>query len=113
MRLPLAPWLAGYRREWLGADVVAGLTTAAIVVPKAMAYGVIEYTALVMLTEAEESLRARGVSLWLAALNPDALRTIERSSLGATLGRERMQFDLHHALAAWRRSVRGSDVSNV
>jgi MFS superfamily sulfate permease-like transporter len=61
----------------------------------------IEYTALVMLTEAEQKLRERGITLWLAALNPDLLRRIERSPLGAALGRERMFFDMHKALAAW------------
>src|SRR5215813_10524118 len=30
-----------YKREWLGADIVAGLTTAAVVIPKAMAYATI------------------------------------------------------------------------
>jgi MFS superfamily sulfate permease-like transporter len=34
-------WLAGYRKEWLGADLLAGLTTAAVVIPKAMAYATI------------------------------------------------------------------------
>jgi high affinity sulfate transporter 1 len=33
--------LSDYRREWLRPDVVAGLTTAAVVVPKAMAYATI------------------------------------------------------------------------
>jgi high affinity sulfate transporter 1 len=48
-------WLAGYRPEWLRLDVVAGLTAAAVVIPKAMAYATIAglpvqvglYTALV------------------------------------------------------------------
>jgi len=35
---PLPDWLVHYRRDWLGADLVAGLITAAIVIPKAMAY---------------------------------------------------------------------------
>jgi MFS superfamily sulfate permease-like transporter len=34
-------WLAGYRREWLRPDVIAGLTTAAVVIPKAMAYATV------------------------------------------------------------------------
>jgi high affinity sulfate transporter 1 len=34
-------WLAQYQRQWLRADVVAGLTTAAVVIPKAMAYATI------------------------------------------------------------------------
>ena len=34
-------WLASYHREWLRADAVAGLTTAAVVIPQAMAYATI------------------------------------------------------------------------
>lgn len=62
----------------------------------------IEYTALVMLTEAEQNLRERGVSLWLASLNPDLLKLIERSPLGSALGRDRMFFNLSKALEAYR-----------
>ncbi len=39
--VPAFGWLKTYERSWLGADVVAGLTTAAIVIPKAMAYATI------------------------------------------------------------------------
>jgi sulfate permease, SulP family len=38
------------------------------------------------------------VSLWLAGVNPDLLKVIERSSLGSALGRERMFFNLPKAL---------------
>ena len=38
---PFARWPIAYRREWLRADLVAGLTAAAVVIPKAMAYAVI------------------------------------------------------------------------
>src|SRR5215470_11692991 len=31
----------GYRKEWLRPDVIAGLTAAAVVIPKAMAYATI------------------------------------------------------------------------
>ena len=44
MKQPLVPasaWLAGYQRPWLSADLLAGLTTAAVVIPKAMAYATI------------------------------------------------------------------------
>ena len=34
-------WLRGYQGEWLRPDVVAGLTAAAVVIPKAMAYATI------------------------------------------------------------------------
>jgi sulfate permease, SulP family len=48
-------WLVFYRKEWLRPDVVAGLTTAAVVIPKSMAYATIAglsvqvglYTALI------------------------------------------------------------------
>ena len=51
----LPDWLTDYRKEWLRPDVVAGLTAAAVVIPKAMAYATIAglpvqvglYTALV------------------------------------------------------------------
>jgi sulfate permease, SulP family len=35
---PLLDWLWTYRRDWLRFDILAGLTTAAVVIPKAMAY---------------------------------------------------------------------------
>ena len=39
--LPMLDWLLAYRREWLRLDVIAGLTTGAVVIPKAMAYATI------------------------------------------------------------------------
>jgi sulfate permease, SulP family len=39
--LPLLEWLPDYRKTWLRADIVAGLTTSAVVIPKAMAYATI------------------------------------------------------------------------
>lgn len=36
--LAIRDWLAGYRREWLPADVIAGLTVAAATIPAALAY---------------------------------------------------------------------------
>ena len=41
LRLPLFDWLPRYRKDWLRPDIVAGLTTAAVVVPKSMAYATI------------------------------------------------------------------------
>src|SRR5215471_137656 len=34
-------WLVSYRKDWVRFDVLAGLTAAAVVVPKAMAYATI------------------------------------------------------------------------
>ena len=73
----------------------------------------IEYTALVKLTEAEARFRERGVQLWLAAVNPDLLKILERSPLGAALGHERMFFSLARALEAWQRNSRAVSLPNA
>jgi len=59
----------------------------------------IEYTALRMLTQAEERLRRDGISLWLAGLTPVSLDLIRRAPLGEVLGRERMCFDVPQAVS--------------
>jgi len=64
----------------------------------------IEYTALRMLEAAEENLRRDGVALWLTALNPNVLEVVQRSTLGTTLGRERMFFKLQTAVEAYEKS---------
>src|SRR5262249_57869989 len=38
---PILGWLFGYQKEWLRSDLIAGLITAAVVIPKAMAYATI------------------------------------------------------------------------
>jgi MFS superfamily sulfate permease-like transporter len=40
-RIPFADLLFSYQKEWLRPDVIAGLTAAAVVIPKAMAYATI------------------------------------------------------------------------
>lgn len=69
----------------------------------------IEYSALKMLVEGEERLRARGIELWLVALNPEVLGMVQRSSLGETLGRERLLFNLPLAVERFRAQVAPSD----
>jgi SulP family sulfate permease len=61
----------------------------------------IEYTALRNLIKGEDRLREAGIELWLAALNPAPLDTIERSPLGVTLGHERMHPNLPLAVEAY------------
>ncbi len=65
----------------------------------------LEYTALKMLIEAEQRLRATGVSLWLVGLNPGVLTMVQRSPLGQTLGRERMLFNLEQAVARYQGTI--------
>ena len=62
----------------------------------------LEYSALKMLAEGEERIRAGGVELWLAALNPDVRRVVERAPLGRQLGHERMCFNLEDAVARFQ-----------
>ncbi len=64
----------------------------------------LEYTALKMLTEAEKRQRSRGVMVWLVGLNPEVLATVQRSSLGEVLGRERMFFNLELAVEKYLES---------
>jgi SulP family sulfate permease len=61
----------------------------------------IEYTALKMFTESEQKLRAAGITLWIANLNPNVYEMLHRAPLGATLGRERMFFTLEQAVARY------------
>ena len=61
-----------------------------------------EYTALKMLTEAEQKLRQSGIDLWLAALNPEPLRLVQKSALGKTLDRQRMYFNLEQAVKSFQ-----------
>ena len=39
--IPSALWLRQYPREWLRLDMTAGLTAAAVVIPKSLAYATI------------------------------------------------------------------------
>jgi SulP family sulfate permease len=62
----------------------------------------IEYTALEMLRAGEEKLRQEGVTLWLAGLNPEALRVIQKSLLGEVLSRQRMFLNTQQAVKAYQ-----------
>jgi SulP family sulfate permease len=62
----------------------------------------IEYTALKMLAEAEDKLQRRGVTLWLAALNPEVFATVSRSRIGQILGRDRMFLNVESAVDRYK-----------
>ncbi len=86
-RIPASVWIASYSRAWLGADVVAGLTTAAVVVPKAMAYATIAglppqvglYTAFLPMVV----YAALGTSRVLSTSTTTTLAILGASALGA------------------------------
>ena len=85
--VPAASWLSRYERPWLRADVLAGLTTAAVVIPKAMAYATIAglpvevglYTALVPMVV----YAALGTSRVLSVSTTTTLAILAASALGA------------------------------
>jgi sulfate permease, SulP family len=62
----------------------------------------LEYSALKMLIAAEQRQREAGVSIWLAGVNPDVYAVIQRSSLGDTLGPERLVYNLEIAVDRYR-----------
>jgi len=45
---PIFTWLPSYQKEWLRYDLIAGLTAAAVIIPKAMAYAAIAGLPLVV-----------------------------------------------------------------
>jgi anti-anti-sigma factor len=68
----------------------------------------LEYTALKMFVGAEKQYRERGIRLWLIGMNPEVLSVIRRSSLGETLGREGMYFNLESAVTKYQAEVAGA-----
>jgi SulP family sulfate permease len=87
-------------------DLVAPLVAAAkptVIVLDCSAIFDVEYSALKLLSEAEQRIRDHGAELWLAALNPEARRVVERSPLGKALGPGRMLLDLEHAAGQYLR----------
>jgi high affinity sulfate transporter 1 len=90
-------------------DLLAALVREAsprVVVLECSAIFDIEYSALKMLAEAEQRVRQHGGELWLAALNPEVLRVVQRSPLGQALGRERLFFTTQHAVERYRAVAR-------
>jgi high affinity sulfate transporter 1 len=63
----------------------------------------LEYSALKMLAEGEKRFREeQGVLLWLVGLNPGVLAMVQKSPLGATLGRERMVLNREQTVARFQ-----------
>jgi len=99
--------------ENVGGKLVALMKTAAphVILLDCSAIPGFEYTALKMLIEAEARLRATGVELWLASLNPEALDLVRRTSLAESLGPERMFRGLQEAIAAFEARARTADAA--
>ena len=61
----------------------------------------IEYTALLLLLQAERKLSSTGITLWLVGLNPELDVRIRTSPLGKNLGDERIFLNLDHAVGTY------------
>jgi hypothetical protein len=66
----------------------------------------VDYSALKILIEGDQKLRECGIVRWFVALNPGALRMIQRSALGEMPGRARLLFDLQ-SIGARKRALIG------
>jgi len=83
---PVFNWLPAYRKEWLRYDLIAGLTAAAVIIPKAMAYAAIAglplvvglYTSLVPLVV----YAIMGTSRALSVTSTSTLALLTVSELG-------------------------------
>ncbi|MBN8507945.1 MAG: SulP family inorganic anion transporter [Burkholderiales bacterium] len=62
----------------------------------------IEYSALQALVEGEQRLAERGITLWLAGLNPGVLEVVRHAGLDQRLGRERLLHNAREAIARWQ-----------
>jgi len=71
----------------------------------------IEYSALQMLLEGERRTTERGMTLWLAALNPGVLKVVRQSGLAERLGRERLLFNARAAIERFQTLQSGLDAS--
>jgi len=76
-------------------------SAAKVVILEMSAVPDLEYTALQSLTSMEATLRSAGITLWLAGLNPEVLKVVERSPLGELLGSARIFPNLREAVHAY------------
>ena len=108
--IPSVAWLRVYRKEWLRPDVMAGLTAAAVVIPKAMAYATIAglpvqvglYTVFVPMVIYALTSRPLSVS------TTTTIAMLRRSKLGETFARERMFFSVPIAVDRYERIMDSS-----
>ncbi len=66
-----------------------------------------EYSALQMLIEGEKRTTERGMTMWLAALNPGVLKVVRQSGLAERLGKERLLFNARAAIERFQALPRG------
>jgi high affinity sulfate transporter 1 len=87
--VPATDWIAHYERPWLRADILAGISTAAVVIPKAMAYATIAglpvevglYTSIIPMAV----YAALGTSRPLSVSTTTTISILSASALGSVL----------------------------
>ncbi len=62
----------------------------------------VEYSALQMLMEGEKRAAGRGVTFWLAALNPQVLQVVRNVGLDCDLGPDRLLFNAREAISRYQ-----------
>jgi SulP family sulfate permease len=67
----------------------------------------IEYSALQALIEGEKRATGRGITVWIAGLNPGALEVARSSGLATRLGQEGMLFNARAAIEKYQRMQAG------
>jgi SulP family sulfate permease len=95
--VPIAGWLPGYPKDWLRFDLMAGVTTAAVAIPKGMAYAAIAglplqvglYTALIPMAVYAVLGTSRALSVstttTIAILSAEELARVAPGADGARL----------------------------
>jgi len=68
----------------------------------------LEYSALQMLIEGEKRTTERGMTLWLAALNPGVLKVVRQSGLAERLGKGRLLFNARSAIERFQKLGEGA-----
>src|SRR6516162_10083951 len=95
--LPILGWLPSYRREWLPADVMAGLAVWAVMVPEGMAYaGIVGVPAIMGLYTIVPPLIAYAVfgTSRLLVVGPDtATGLISALTVGAVVAQGSADFN--------------------
>jgi len=87
-RLPLFDWLSQYRVDWLRPDVLAGLTTAAVVIPKAMAYATVAglKTTQLSINGDAVAITNKGSGGWRELLSGAGVRSVSVAASGIFTG---------------------------
>jgi high affinity sulfate transporter 1 len=71
----------------------------------------LEYTALKMLTGAEQRMSEKGISLWLVGMSPGVWDMVIKAPLGHVLGEARMFLNLEQAVEHYQRSRRAMNAA--